>query len=378
MLGSGGNATPAHGAASASGAPVLVHDYLLVRRGAERVFEAIAGCWPNAPIASLLYDEEVMGPHLRGHRVRTSPLQRLGVRQRGFRKLMPLFPAAASRLPVGGHDLVISSSSAFAHGVRPDPGAVHVCYCYTPFRYAWHERRRALAEVPRVLRPALSATLAGIRRWDVKASTRVTDYIAISAISRDRIHETYGREAEVIYPPVQTDRFTAGDPEDFLLVVMELVRHKRVDVALAAARAAGLPIKVVGEGPDQPRLRALYGESAEFLGRVSDAELDALYPRALAVVVPNVEEFGIAAVEAQAAGRPVVAPDAGGTAETVVDGRTGVLLSTAGVEEMTDALRSTDFTRFDPSACVQQASRFSTQAFQRRFTDAVQRAVARA
>lgn len=377
MLGSRGSATPGPEAVRAPGEPVLVHDYLLVRRGAERVFEAIAACWPDAPIASLLYDEAVMGPHLGAHRVSTSSLQRLGIRQDGFRKLMPLFPAAASRLPVDGHDLVVSSSSAFAHGVRPDPGAVHVCYCYTPFRYAWHERRRALAEVPRVLRPALSATLAAIRRWDVEASARVTDYIAISAISRDRIHETYGREAEIIHPPVQTDRFTPGDPEDFLLVVMELVRHKRVDVALAAARAAGLPIKVVGDGPDQPRLRALYGESAEFLGRVSDAELDALYPRALAVVVPNVEEFGIAAVEAQAAGRPVVAPDAGGTAETVVDGTTGVLLPTASVEEMTDALRSTDFTRFAPGACVQQAARFSTRAFQQRFSDAVDRAVGR-
>jgi glycosyltransferase involved in cell wall biosynthesis len=377
MTGSTGTTAPTSPPRTAATNPVLVHDYLLVRRGAERSFEAIAGCWPDAPVASLLYDAQAMGPELGGHEIRTSPLQRLGVRQRGFRALMPLFPAAASRLPVAGHDLVVSSSSAFAHGVRPDPGAVHVCYCYTPFRYAWHERERALAELPALARPALSATLAGIRRWDLGASRRVTQYIAISEICRRRIEETYGRDAEVIHPPVQTTRFAPGEPEDFFLVVMELVRHKRVDVALEAAKRAGSPIKVVGGGPDLERLQALYGDTAEFLGRISDEELAALYPRALALIVPNVEEFGIAAVEAQAAGRPVVAPDAGGTHETVLDGETGVLLATGSVDELTDALTATDFTRFDAARSVAQAARYSTATFQRRFKAAVEEAVAR-
>jgi glycosyltransferase involved in cell wall biosynthesis len=357
--------------------PILVHDYLLVHRGAERAFAAIAACWPDAPIASLLYDEQVMGPQLPGHAVRTSGLQRLGVGQRGFRALLPLFPSAASRLPVAGHDLVVSSSSAFAHGVRPDHDAVHVCYCYTPFRYAWHERERAMAEVPAVARPALAATLALVRQWDLKAAERVTHYVAISEFCRERIERTYGRSSEVIYPPVQTTRFEPGEVEDFYLVVTELVRHKRVDVALEAAKRAGQAIKVVGEGPDLPRLKALYGDSAQFVGRLSDEELAQLYPRALALIVPNVEEFGIAAVEAQAAGRPVIAPDDGGTHETVVDGETGVLLATASVDEITDAMTATDFTGFDPARCVAQAAQYSTATFQARFKDAVERAVAR-
>lgn len=356
--------------------PVLVHDYLLVHRGAERTFVAIAACWPGAPVSTLLYDRDVMGPHLPGHDVRTSPLQRLGSDQRTFRRLLALFPFAAQRLPVSGHDVVVSSSSAFAHGVRPDPGAVHVCYCYTPFRYAWFERERAASEVPAVARPALAATLAGIRRWDLKASTRVTRYVAISRFSQARIERIYGRDAEIIHPPVQTERFVAAAPEDFFLVVTELVRHKRVEVALEAARRARRPIKVVGIGPDLARLQALYGDTADFVGRVSDAELDALYPRALALVVPNVEEFGIAAVEAQAAGRPVLARDAGGTSETVLDGETGVLVPNGTVEELADAMTATDFTRFAPDRAVAQAQKFSVATFQRRLRAAVDRAVA--
>ncbi len=352
--------------------PILVHDYLLVQRGAERTFAAMASCWPDAPIATLLYDEAAVGALFAGHQVRTSRLQRLGVDQRHFRRLLPLFPAAAERLPVASHELVISSSSAFAHGVRPDPDAVHVCYCHTPFRYAWFERERALAEVPRLLRPLVGATLTRIRKWDLAASERVTHYVANSQFCRERIEATYGREVyDVIPPPVQTERFAPGVPEDFLLVVMELVRHKRVDVALEAAKRAGVPITVVGHGPDLPRLQALYGDHADFAGRVSDTELAALYARARALIVPNVEEFGIAAVEAQAAGRPVIAPDDGGTRETVIDGETGVLLPTASVEELTEAIASTDYSRFDPERAVANAARYSVAQFRERFRAAV-------
>jgi glycosyltransferase involved in cell wall biosynthesis len=360
---------------AATANPVLVHDYLLVNRGAERTFAAIAACWPRAPISTLLFDREVMGSHFEGHEIRTSPLQRLGVDQRHFRRLLPLYPFFAERLPVAGHRLVVSSSSAFAHGVRPDPGAVHLCYCYTPFRYAWHERDRALAEMPRPLRPLLDWQLGRVRRWDLEAQKRVTHYVAISEFCRERIQDTYGRDSEIIYPPVQTHRFAPGEPEDFFLVVTELVRHKRVDVALEAARRAGVPIKVVGTGPDLERLRSLGGPKAEFLGRVSDEDLAALYPRARALIVPNREEFGIAAVEVMAAGRPVIAPDAGGTRETVADGETGVLLPTASADEIAEAIASTDFARFRPDACVERAALYSVATFQERIRDVTARAL---
>jgi glycosyltransferase involved in cell wall biosynthesis len=354
----------------------LVHDYLLVMRGAERTFAAIAECFSDAPIYTLLYDRTGTNGAFDGREVRTSYLQRLGADQRSFRRLLPLLPGAARRLPVQEHDLVISSSSAFAHAVRPRSGAVHICYCHTPFRYAWFERRRAEEELPRPLRPLLRLALARVRKGDLAASRRVSHYIANSEATRHSIQRFWGREATVIHPPVDVDRFAPGEPEDYLLVVTELVPHKRVEVALEAARRARRRLKIVGTGPELERLRALYGGHAEFLGRVGDRELAELYSRALALVVANVEEFGIAAVEAQAAGRPVVAPAAGGTLETVVPGRTGVLVPPGDADALADALRATDFRRFSPESIREHAQRFSRDAFQDRLRAEVKRLTA--
>lgn len=347
---------------------VLVQDYLLVMRGAERCFVAMADLFPGAPVATLLYDEEVFGERLGGREVSTSRYQRLGARQGNFKALLPLLPGAAERLSVGGHDLVLSSSSAFAHGVRPDPGAVHVCLCHTPFRYAWYEEDRGAAQVPAPLRPLLRRTLARIRRWDYEAAQRPTHYVAVSRLSQERIRRYWGREAPIVHPPVELERFTPGEPEDFFLVVAELVRHKQVEVALEAARRAGVPIKVVGGGVDEARLREAYGGTAEFLGRISDAELAALYPRARALVMPNTEEFGITAVEAQAAGRPVIAADAGGAQETVEGGRTGIFVPPGDVDALAAAMRDPLLDRLDPADAVANAQRFSVAAFQQGFS----------
>jgi glycosyltransferase involved in cell wall biosynthesis len=345
----------------------LVHDYLLVMRGAERTFAAIADCFPDAPVYTLLYDRDGTNHRFADRTVHTSYLQWSGTRQAGFRRLLPLFPRAVDKLPVREHGLVISSSSAFAHGVRPREDATHITYCHTPFRYAWHERARALEEAPRFLRPIVRRQLDRIRGWDLDAARAVSHYIANSELTRERIHTFYDREASVVHPPVDVDRFRIGVPEDFFLVVTEVVRHKRAEVALEAARRAHKAIKVVGGGPDLQRLSEVYGSSAEFLGRVSDAELAGLYARTRALIVPNVEEFGIAAVEGQAAGRPVVAADAGGARETVVPGETGVLVEPGDIDAFAEALRHTDFDSFSPAGIKRHAARFSTAAFQDRF-----------
>ena len=300
----------------------LAHDYLLVMRGAERVFATIADLYRQAPIYTLLYDEEVMGKRFEGHSITTSKLQRLEVGQSHFRRLLPLYPGAVERLRLADCDVVLSSSSAFAHGVHIPAGALHVCYCHAPFRYAWYEQDRARAETPMPLRPVLELLLARMRTWDLAASRRVDEYIANSQLTRDRIKLYYGRDAPIIHPPVETHRFTPGEPGESLLIVSEIVRHKRLEVALEAARRAAAPIRVVGEGPDRESLSAAYPE-AEFLGRVGDEALAGLFAHARAIVVPSREEFGITAVEAQAAGRPVIAAAAGGALETVLDGRTG-------------------------------------------------------
>jgi glycosyltransferase involved in cell wall biosynthesis len=351
----------------------LVHDYLLVMRGAERSFEAIADCYPGATIATLLYDPVGTDGRFSHREVRTSFLQPFAADQERFRRFLPLLPLAAERLPVANARLVISSSSAFAHGVRPAPDAVHISYCYSPFRYVWHERRRTEARLPAPIRPLGRAALGGLRRWDLLASRRVTAYIAISEVTRQRIGDFYGREATVVHPPVEVDRFNRQpEPQDYFLVVGEVTAHKNVEVALAAAERANVRIKVVGGGPDLARLRRRFTR-ATFVGRVDDRRLIELYAGCRALVVPAVEEFGITMVEAQAAGRPVAAAAKGGALEIVEDGQTGVLFPDGDVDALAEALREIDWEGFEASRLRASAERFSSRRFQLRFSSEVAR-----
>jgi glycosyltransferase involved in cell wall biosynthesis len=355
--------------------PALVHDYLLVLRGAERTFAVMSDIWPNAPVYTLLYDREGTENRFARHPVTASALQRTGVTQSGFRKLLPLFPMAVERMQLPECPVVVSSSSAFAHGVRPPRGAVHVCYCHTPFRYAWFERRRALSEVSPPARPALEGALAAIRRWDRKAARRVTRYVANSRQTQRRIQAIYGRAADVVHPPVEVERFRLGDPDDYFLAVTELVPHKRIELAAQAAAEAGQRLKVVGGGPELPRLREKYRSAVEFLGRVQDDELVELYSHARALVLPSVEEFGIAAVEAQAAGRPVIAAAAGGALETVEAGVSGQFVAPDDPIALKRTLRSFDPGDFDSGEIRRHAERFSTRAFREHFAQQVLEAI---
>ena len=355
----------------------LAHDYLLVMRGAERTVAAIAEHYRDAPIYTLLYDEQATDRRFAGRAITTSPLQRLGVGQSGFRRLLPLYPWAIGRLHPAPADVLLSSSSAFAHGVRAPEGAVHVCYCHAPFRYAWYEQQRALAETPRALHAPLRLQLAWMRRWDRAASTRVDCYVANSRLTQERIRRFYGRDSAIVHPPVETDRFRIGTPGEHLLIVSELVRHKRLHVALAAARAAGAPVRVVGSGPEREALEHEYPE-AEFLGRAGDEQLVELYAQARALLVPSVEEFGIAAVEAMAAGRPVIAAAAGGALETVIDGVTGRLVAVDDVSAFAAAIAELDSLGLDPLHTREHAARFSVAAFQRALSEQVQTALSAA
>lgn len=372
------SATPPSAGAADDLSVGLVHDYLLVMRGAERTFQAIGDAWPDAPIYTTVYSQEDTLGRFDGHEIRTSPLQRFGIKQDGFRRLAPAYPWAVGKLDVTEHDVIVSSSSAFAHGVQKRDGATHLCYCYTPLRYAWHERELTRSKVPAIARPLMDTGLDAMRRWDRKQAEDVDTYIAISELSRERIYEAYGRESQIIHPPVELDRFdvdTGPATEDFVLTVGEVTSHKRLDVALEGARRAGVPAKVVGTGPDMERLQAEYGETTEFLGRVDDDQLTALYSRARAVLVPNVEEFGITAVEAQASGTPVIATAAGGATETVVDGETGILLPEGSTAEFAEALHDADLGGFDEQALVDQAERFSRPRFIREMREAVDASV---
>jgi glycosyltransferase involved in cell wall biosynthesis len=350
---------------------VLVHDYLLVMRGAERTFEAMTGCYPDATIATLLYDPVRTEGRFVHRSVRTSFLQPFAADQERFRRCLPLLPLAAERLRVADARAVISSSSAFAHGVRPAADAVTSPTVIRQCRYVCHERDRTVRSLPSVARPAMHGVLRALRRWDLRAAARVDRFVANSELTRQRIGDYYGRESVVVRPPVDVDRFTGRpDPRDHFLMVGEVTKQKNSESALAAADRAGVKIKVVGDGPDLSRLRDRY-RNAAFLGRVDDCELAELYATCRALVVPAVEEFGITMVEAQAAGRPVLAAAAGGALEIVADGVTGILVKPRTVDELADAMRATNWESFDASSLRASARRFLLTQFAERLMSVV-------
>jgi glycosyltransferase involved in cell wall biosynthesis len=341
----------------------LVHDFLLDLRGAERVFAAMCDAWPGADVFTAVYDEKGTEGRFAERSPRTSFLQRVRPTSRTFRPLLPLYPHAIESFDLRGYDVVISSSSAWAHGVLVDPGATHVCYCHNPFRYAWTEREATLQARNPLTRPALRLLLNRWRQWDWIAAQRVDRYVANSRLTATRIRRYFGRESTVLYPPVETGRFHEARVGEHYMVLAELMAHKRIDVAVRAFDALGLPLLVVGDGPESRRLRRMAGPTVTFAGRISDGRVAELLARARALVVTATEEFGIAAVEALAAGRPVVALGEGGVRESVVEGVTGTFFDRCDPAGLAEAVRRFDPLAIDPRACRAAAERFGAERF---------------
>jgi glycosyltransferase involved in cell wall biosynthesis len=341
----------------------LVHDFLLDLRGAERVFAELCVMWPEAEIYTAVYDEDGTEGRFAGRRVHSSFLQRLRPSARTFRTLLPLYPAAIESFDLSGYELVVSSSSAWAHAVLCDEATTHVSYCHNPFRYVWNDRDGTLARLRNpVARGLLRAAFRRWRQWDWIAAQRTNRYVANSETTQARIRAYFGRDADVVYPPVETLRFTPGAAGDYFLLVSELMPHKQIDIAVEAFNRLRLPLVIVGDGPDGRRLRRRAGPAVTFTGRVADAEVATLMAGARAMVVTSVEEFGIAAVESQAAGRPVIAKRGGGALETVLEGETGCFWS-GGPEELASAVLRFDDGDVDPMACVRNALRFDSARF---------------
>src|SRR3954454_12736087 len=354
----------------------LVHDFLLDLRGAERVFLAMCDIWPDADIFSAVYDEEGTEGRFAHRNVNATFLQRLNPTASSFRALLPFYPAAIESLDLSGYDLIVSSSSAWAQGVIAPPGAVHVCYSHNPFRYAWNDRDRTLAERrDPVTRAVLRRLFHRWRQWDWIAAQRVDAYVANSRITQGRIRSYFGREASIVHPPVETSRFAPRPADNYFLVLSDLMPHKRIDMAVEAFNRLRLPLVIAGDGPDMRRLRRIAGPSITFAGRVSDEHVARLLEGCRALIVTAVEEFGIAAVEAQAAGRPVISCAAGGALETVIEGVTGTFWH-GGPEELADAVRRFDPDAVDPANCVESARRFDVEVFKRSLPAEVRKAVA--
>lgn len=346
----------------------LVHDWLTGMRGGEKVLEVLCERFPGAELFTLIHVPGSVSPTIERRPVHTSALQYLPGIRHYYRECLPLFPTLIEQFDLDRFDLVISSSHCVVKSVLPRAGAVHICYCHTPLRYAWNQfdayfgpDRIGLAQSALMRR-----VMARLARWDRDTSGRVDRYVTNSHYVAGRIHRYYNREATVVYPPVDTDFFhpDSAVPEGYALVVSALVPYKRIDLAIAACRLAGVPLKVVGEGPERAQLeRTASGGNVRFLGRRTDEEIRELYRHAAVVLMPGEEDFGIVPVEAQACGRPVVALGRGGALETVVPGDTGVLVDEPTAEAFAAAIGEAMARRFDTAAIRRHAEGFSRRRF---------------
>ncbi len=358
-----------HTAGAQSGEPrvALVHDWLNQYGGAERVLEHLVDLFPAAPLYTSIYWREGMPDAYRSWPIRPLWMDRLPGIHRHQQLYFPLYALAFDRLNLGtgNHDVVVTNKSGFCHGVRT--GATpQLCYCLSPTRYVWQFEHYAAREaLPGPLRVLLRPIVALLRRWDYRVAQRPqTHFVAISREIQARIRTFYDRDSEIIHPPVDIERFRPfAEHEDYYLIVSRLVPYKRIDLAVAAFTAMGLPLVVVGDGRDRAALEAEAGPNVRFLGHVPDADLPALLGRCRAFVFPGYEDFGIAPVEAQAAGRPVIAYRAGGALDTVLEGTTGGFFDEPTPESLVAAVQAFDADAVDPVACRQNAERFSARRF---------------
>ena len=348
----------------------LVHDYLNQMGGAERVVLALHELFPEAPLYTSIYDPRRVDPAFQKIDIRTSFMQKFPFVMKHHQPYLPFYPFAMESLDLRGYDLVLSSSSAFGKGVITKPETMHICYCHTPMRWCWNYReyveREQLGGMARRVLPFL---ITGLRVWDQTSAMRVDHFIANSPVVAERIAKYYRREAVVIPPPVEAQRFPfdpATQLEDYFLIVSRLIPYKRIDLAIEACNRLQLPLVIIGSGRDEARLRRLAGPTIRFTGRLSDEEVLHYYTHCRAFLFPGEEDFGITPLEAQAAGRPVIAYGAGGALASVVEGVTGLFFREQTAESLAATLTAFDERQFDPQTIRNHALEFDLPRFHRR------------
>jgi glycosyltransferase involved in cell wall biosynthesis len=348
----------------------LVHDWLTGMRGGEKALEVICERFPDAELFTLVHVRGSVSPAIERLRTHTSFVQRLPLVKRFYRHYLPLFPTAIEQFSFDRFDVVVSLSHCCAKSIVRPGRVPHLCYCLTPMRYAWDQFEAYFGpeRVGRAGSALMRPVMARLARWDRDTADRVDRYVAISHYVAGRIRRYYNREAIVVHPPVDTEFFhpDAAPPERFALVVSALVPYKRIQVAIAACRLAGVPLRIAGDGPDRAALEreaASAGADVRFLGRLSDDGIRELYRRAAVTLLPGVEDFGIVPLEAQACGRPVVALGRGGARETVVPGETGLLVDETGPDAFAEAIAQAVDRPFDATAIRRHAQQFSRARF---------------
>jgi len=342
----------------------LIHDWLTGLRGGEKVLEVLCELYPDATLFTMVYIPDSTSLIIESHPIRTAFTQKLPAVKSLYRWYLPLYPWAVESLDLDGYDLVVSSSHCVAKGVLTPPDSTHICYCHTPMRYVW-DRFGDYFGNGVTARLVYGPVAHYLRKWDVASAARVDHFIANSKHVAERIQKYYRREADVIYPPVDTEVYVPAEeePEGYYLIVSALVPYKRLELAIDAFNKRNEPLLIVGTGPQEAKLKARAGANIRFLGGLSQQELRPVYQRCQAVLLPGVEDFGIVPVEAQACGRPVVAFAEGGALESVRDGETGVFFSESSPEALSDAIDRVSSLRFNRNAVRSWALGFSRQRF---------------
>jgi len=355
----------------------LVHDYLNQMGGGEKTLLALAQMFPGAPIYTSIYEPSRVDKAFQSLDIRTSFMQGLPLVKRHHQPFLPLYPFAMESFDLRGYDLVLSDSSAFAKGIVTRPETLHVCYCHTPMRWAWNfedyiERER----IGKLGKLALAPFINWLRLWDYASAARVDAFVANSPVVAARIAKYYRRESVIIPPPVDVTRFQVSRRrDDYFLITSRLVPYKRIDLAVETCTKLGLPLTVIGNGPDHRRLRKMAGRTVTFLGKVSDKVLEEEFASAKALLFPGTDDFGITPVEALAAGTPVIAYDDGGAKEYVIPDKTGVVFDEQSVASLVKALRTFSKQKYDATAIMQFSRKFSREQFERKMRLFIRRAL---
>ncbi|MBI5400428.1 glycosyltransferase [Candidatus Saganbacteria bacterium] len=346
----------------------IVHDYLNQFGGAERVITALHELWPEAPIYTSIFNEQKMPEIFRHMDIRVSWMQRLPFVFDLFKSYFFLYPLVFDQFDLSGYDVLLSSSSAYAKGIRKSPKQLHICYCYTPARFLWRYDDYVKREsIPQIFKTLLSFLLEPIKKWDLNNSNAVDFFIAISRAVADRIAKIYQRQSVIIYPPVDNDLFSVSNVDaDYFLVVSRLSAYKRIDLVIEACNRLELPLKILGAGPDRLRLKQLAGPTIEFVGPVADRELVKYVTQCRALIFPGEEDFGIVPLEAMAAGRPVIAYRGGGALETMIDEVTGLFFDEPTSESLMLALKRFQFLAWDKRRLQAQAVKFDKAQFKQK------------
>ena len=348
----------------------IIHEWLTVMGGADRVVQVIHDVFPSATVFALVHNRKAMPEAFRDMDVRTSFVQRLPFALTHHRCYLPLYPLAVEQFDLSQFDVIISSSHCCAHGVIVPPEAFHLCYCYTPIRYAWHMYHQYQRALNPVARAVVAPLMNWIRQWDYASAQRVDKFVAISNAVRQRIRTYYRRTADVLFPPVDVDFFRPdplGEIGDYYFIMSRHVPYKKVDLAIKAFNALRLPLVVAGAGPETRRLMHMAGPTIKFLGRISNDEARSRMARCRAFIFPQDEDFGLTAVEAQACGRPVIAYAEGGALDTVIGDVTGSLFFEHTAEALADAVSLFRPEAYNSQAIRRHAESFNVDSFKHRF-----------